>query len=235
MAEGSTRLDGQLTDTSGGTQLSMRTSAAAVVRSQQSPKQHSQMSAADESDVSHVHPRTAESTAAPGEDRTASTRAMSPVWLATAVGVAGVVILATIGGWFGYRVYEGHQAEQQRRLFLHIGRQAALNLATIDWKQADGDIRRILDSATGAFYENFSKGSPQFVDAVKKMQSKSTGTLTEAGLESESPGEARVLVAVSVTTSNNDGPESDPHGWRLRISLLKVGDGAKVSNVEFVP
>jgi Mce-associated membrane protein len=191
--------------------------------------------AADESEVSDVGLAGCASAQPPDRDRMMAAQPRSPERLAAGFGVAVVVALAALGGWFGVRVDHGQQAEQQRQLFLQTGRQAAVNLATIDWKQADADVRRILDSATGAFYDNFSKGEQQFVDAVKKMQSKSTGTLTEAGLESESAGGARVLVAVSVKMSNNDGPESDPHGWRMRISLLKVGDAAKVSNVEFVP
>jgi len=39
---------------------------------------------------------------------------------------------------------------------------------------------------------------------------------------------------VTVTTSNIGAPQPDPHAWRMRISVQKVGDQAKVSNVEFV-
>jgi Mce-associated membrane protein len=60
------------------------------------------------------------------------------------------------------------------------------------------------------------------------------GTITEAGLESQTADSAQVLVAVTVTTSNVGAPQPDPHAWRIRISVQKVGDQAKVSNVEFV-
>jgi len=43
------------------------------------------------------------------------------------------------------------------------------------------------------------------------------------------------LVAVTVKTSNAGAPEQAPRAWRMRISVQKVGDEAKVSNVEFVP
>lgn len=71
-------------------------------------------------------------------------------------------------------------------------------------------------------------------DAVKKAQSKSVGTVTEAGLESQSGDEAQVLVGVSVNTSNLGAAEEEPRHWRMRIFVKKVGDEAKVSNVAFV-
>jgi Mce-associated membrane protein len=150
------------------------------------------------------------------------------------LGVVGVVALTALAGWLGFRDYQAHQVQAQRALLIQVGRQGALNLTTIDWQHADTDIQRILDSATGSFYDDFSKRSKPFVDVVKKAQSKSAGTVVEAGLESQSGDEGQVLVAVSVKTSNAGAPEEEPRHWRMRISVKKIGDEAKVSNVEFV-
>jgi Mce-associated membrane protein len=146
-----------------------------------------------------------------------------------------VVVLAGLTGWLGFRTYQSHQADEQRKLFLQVGRQGALNLTTIDWQHADADVQRILDSATGTFYDDFQKRAGPFVEVVKQAQSKSVGTIAEAGLESVSDNGAQVLVAVTVKTSNAGAPEQAPRAWRMRISVQKVDDGAKVSNVEFVP
>ena len=61
------------------------------------------------------------------------------------------------------------------------------------------------------------------------------GTVTEAGLESQTADTAQVLVAVTVTTTNAGAQQPDPHAWRMRISVQKAGDQMKVSHVEFVP
>jgi Mce-associated membrane protein len=159
----------------------------------------------------------------------------SHVRLATAAGVAVLVALALVAGWLKFQAYQAQQAEAQRDLFVQVGRQGALNLTTVDWQRADADVQRIMDSATGVFYDDFSKRRQPFIDVVKKAQSKSVGTVTEAGLESETGGEAQVLVAVSVNTSNLGAAEQAPRAWRMRISVQKVGDEAKVSNVAFVP
>lgn len=162
-------------------------------------------------------------------------RRISADRLPLVIGLAVVVVLAGLVGWLGFRAYQSHQADEQRKLFLQVGRQGALNLTTIDFQQADTDVQRILDGATGQFYDDFSQRSQPFVDVVKRAQSKSVGTVTEAGLESQSGDEAQVLVAVTVKTSNAGAAEQEPRAWRMRLSVQKVGDEAKVSNVEFVP
>ena len=160
---------------------------------------------------------------------------ISPVRLAMVVGVVAVLAMGGVVGWLGYRTYQLREEQQQRELFLRVARQGAVNLTTIDYQNVNSDIQRILDSATGRFYDDFSKRSQPFIDVVKKVQSKSVGTVTEAGLESVSGNEARAIVAISVKTSNLGAEDQPPRAWRMRIDVTKVDDGAKVSNVLFVP
>jgi Mce-associated membrane protein len=151
------------------------------------------------------------------------------------LGIVIVVTLATLLGWLGFRSYQLHQAQAQRSLFLQVAKQGALNLTTIDWQHADADVQRILDGATGQFQDDFTARSGPFVEIVKKAKSVTVGTVTEAGLESVTADTAQALVAVFVTTSNAGPAEAEPRAWRLRVFVQKVGDQAKVSNVEFVP
>jgi Mce-associated membrane protein len=151
------------------------------------------------------------------------------------LGLAVVAALVALVGWLGFRAYQSHQAQAQRSEFLQAARQSALNLTTIDWQKVNTDVRRILDGATGEFHDDFAKRSQPFVDVVKQAKSTTVGTITEAGLESETADTAQVLVAVTVKTSNAGAPEQDPRAWRMSISVQKVGDQAKVSSVEFVP
>jgi Mce-associated membrane protein len=155
--------------------------------------------------------------------------------IARLAGVVVVVVLAALMGLLGYQAYQYRQAQTQRDLYLQVGRQAAINLTTIDFAEADKDVKRILDSATGNFYDDFSARSQPFVDVVKQAKSKSVGTVSSAGLETVNGNEAQVLVAISVKSSNAGAAEQQPRDWRMRISVHKVGDEVKVSNVEFVP
>ncbi|OBJ70683.1 hypothetical protein [Mycobacterium sp. 1274756.6] len=151
------------------------------------------------------------------------------------VGLLAAGLLIVLGSWFGYSAYQGKRTEAERDLFLQAGRQGALNLTTIDYERVEADIQEILDSATGAFYDEFNNRSQPFMDVVKKAESKSVGTITEAGLESFSDNEAQVLVAVNVNTTNLGVEEQVPRAWRMRISVEKVDGQEKISKVSFVP
>jgi Mce-associated membrane protein len=151
--------------------------------------------------------------------------------------LASAVIVATLtglAGWLGYRAYEKHEAQAQRELFIQTARQGAVNLTTINYTEVDADVQRILDLATGAFRDDFEQRSKPFIEVVKAAQSKSEGTVTDAGLESQWGDSAQVLVAVAVK-SRTAGGEEAPREWRMRIEVRSVGDDAKVSNVVFVP
>lgn len=150
-------------------------------------------------------------------------------------GLAVVVALTAVVGWLGFRAYQSNQAQAQRSELLQAARQGALNLTTIDWQHAETDVQRITDGATGEFYEDFTRRAQPFIGVIKKFESTSVGTIAEAGLESDSGDAAQALVAVTVQTSNAGAAEQVPRSWRLRISVQKVDDQIKVSNVEFVP
>ncbi len=190
--------------------------------------------AVTEADVDVVE-ETTDAADAPETPESEPKRAWSHVRLAMTVGLAAVVALAGLAGWLGYRAYQARQAEQLKQQLVQVGRQGAINLTTIDFQHADADVQRILDSATDAFYDDFAERSQPFIEVVKQAQSKSTGTVTEAGLESMTGTEGQVLVAVTVQTSNRGAPEQQPRLWRMRLTVKKVGDDAKVSKVEFVP
>jgi Mce-associated membrane protein len=151
--------------------------------------------------------------------------------------LAGAVVVATLAGltgWLGYRAYEKHEAQDRRSMFVQTARQAAVNLTTINYTEVENDVHRIIDSATGAFRDDFEKRSQPFIEVVKAAQSKSEGTVSEAGLESQQGDSAEVLVAVAVKSRTAGGEES-PREWRMRIGVQVVGNDAKVSNVVFVP
>ncbi|MEB3020851.1 mammalian cell entry protein [[Mycobacterium] crassicus] len=170
------------------------------------------------------------------EDSTPTlTKAASPVRAAMLVGLASVVAFAGLGGWLGIRAYQSHQTELQRARLLQVVRQGAVNLTTIDYDHAESDVQRVLDSATGNFYDDFSRRSQPFIEVVKAAQAKSVGTVTEAGIESAGADETHVLVGVTVRTTNASGADQVPRSWRMRISLTQVDAQPKISNVAFVP
>jgi Mce-associated membrane protein len=199
-------------------------------------------SAADELDAEDIDAEDIDAEDIDAEDADAEdTKKPARQWLSNipkpiAVGVAIIVALLGLGGWLGYRVHQDHQVQAQRNLYVQVARQTAINLTTINYTEVDADIKRVLDSATGAFHDEFQNRSQPFVEVVKKVQSKSEGTISEAGLLSYTKDQAQVLVAVAVKTSMAAAPpDQEPRRWRMRLTVDKTGDSAKVSNVEFVP
>jgi Mce-associated membrane protein len=179
-------------------------------------------------------PGEADDTGEVADDRPSPKTPMSHVRLAMALGLVAVVVLAALCGWLGFRTYQSHTAAAERNLYLQVGRQAALNLTTIDFEHADEDVQRVLDSSTGTFYDDFQARAQPFKEVVKQAKSKSVGTIAEAGVETVNEDGAEVLVAVTVRTSNAGAAEQEPRAWRMRITVQKVGDEAKVANVRFV-
>ncbi|WP_431235973.1 mammalian cell entry protein (plasmid) [Mycolicibacterium psychrotolerans] len=153
---------------------------------------------------------------------------------AIAIGLLAAVAVTGLAGWLGYRAYEYQRADRQQDVFLQAARQVALNLTTINYTEVDADVRRILDSATGTFREDFQNRSQPFIDVVRKAQSTTEGSIIEASVESRSGDQAQVLVAVNVKTSAGDRPEAEPRAWRIRITVQRDGGSTKASNVEFV-
>lgn len=155
------------------------------------------------------------------------------------VTIASLVAVAVFGGLcglLGFRLIQARQADDLRHELVEVAKKVAANLTTIDYQHADADVQRILDSSTGAFYDDFKTRSGAFSDVVKKVKSTSVGTVTAAGLipDSVNGREGQVLVAVAVRTTNDVAPEEQPRHWRMRLTVTKSGPEAKVSAVDFV-
>jgi len=150
-----------------------------------------------------------------------------------AFGLVTVALLGALTAWLGVRAQAADGLQHQRVRFLEAGRQSAIMLTTVKHNDVESDVKRILDSSTGAFLADFRNRSQSFVDTVKRTRSDTEGTIAEAGLESVHGDQADVLAAVSVKTSLA-GVDSPTRLWRMRIAVQKIGTEVKLSNVEFI-
>jgi Mce-associated membrane protein len=195
-----------------------------------------QLTAPIDSDADHdAVEREAETGEGPVHAEPVVAHRRSGVRFALLVSLITVLALAGVGGWLGYRAYQTQRAQQQRNLLMQVGRQAALNLTTINYTEVDADLARIMDSATGPFRADFQSRAKAFAEVVRQDQSQTRGTISAAGLVSDDTNHGQVLIAVSVNTSFAGTPEPQPRAWRMRIDVERVGNDVKVSNVGFVP
>lgn len=149
--------------------------------------------------------------------------------------IAAVVALAALNIFGLYRDQQARRVEQRNASMVQAASDGMVDLTTIDHKQVDQDVQRILDSSTGTFHDDFAKNTASFADAAKKAQSTSVGTVSEAGLESAADDRGQVLVALTVMTSNRGVPEQQPRTWRTRVTVADVSGHFKVAAVEFIP
>lgn len=149
-------------------------------------------------------------------------------------GAIGVLVLTALAGWLGLRAVAGDSAEAQRDLFVRAARRTATELTTVDYQHVQDDVQRVLDSTTGDFHQSFADHSASLIDTVTRDRTESVSAITEAGIESQSGTTAAVLVAVSVASTQLGGTDLPPHGLRMRLTVQRVGDDAKVSDVEYV-
>jgi Mce-associated membrane protein len=151
-----------------------------------------------------------------------------------AFGIAFLIGLAALCGWFGHRSTQLQRAEDQRHAYVEAARQGAVNITSIDFQRADADVQRILDSSTGQFHDEFADRAAAFLDAAKRSQSTSVGEILDAGIESLADDGATVLVAVSVNTSQVGAADLPVRSWRMRMTVQGSGSDVKVSKVDFV-
>ncbi|HEY1839179.1 MAG TPA: mammalian cell entry protein [Mycobacterium sp.] len=154
--------------------------------------------------------------------------------IALIAGLVAGVFLAGLVGWLGFRTYEAQNREDERDRFVRAAADVAVNLSTVDYQHADADAQRILDSATGKFADSFARRKQSYIDTAKNTRTRSLGAVTDAGLESQSGDRGRVLVAVTVKSADPAQAQQEPQFLRMRITVQKVRDGAKVSDVAFV-
>lgn len=149
-------------------------------------------------------------------------------------GLISLLVTTSLVGWLGWRAGLAHDADLQRGAFIEAARRTAVELTTIDYQHVEDDVQGVLDSATGDFYRRFSRSSRLLIDTATRDRSQSVGSVTEVGVESQSDGAAKVLVALSVASNHLGGLELRPHELRLRLTVQRVGGEAKTSEVEYL-
>lgn len=158
----------------------------------------------------------------------------SPVRLGLTAGLIAVTVLLALDGWLAHRADQEHRQVLERTAFLEAGRQAALDLTSVEYTRVEADVQRILAASTGSFRADFERRSPPFVEEVLRTKSTSVGQIVEAAVESVAGEQAKVIVAVKVTTTRDGSSDQRVKSWRMRVYVSRTGAGFKVSNVEMI-
>ncbi|MEV0581539.1 hypothetical protein [Nonomuraea sp. NPDC050310] len=145
------------------------------------------------------------------------------------------VLVALLGGaalWIGGQAREAHARADDRQAALDAAGTHAMNLLALNHSTIDADIKRILDTSTGAARTEFSANAARLKETTLANKVVQTGVLRASGVETITSGEASVLV-VADADIRWEGSKAPPEKRRFRwaMQLTKIGSGWLVSKV----
>ncbi|MDT7539951.1 MAG: Mce-associated rane protein [Actinomycetota bacterium] len=132
----------------------------------------------------------------------------------------------------GYLLLTRDRTESARQDALAAARQYAVDLTTYDFATVDADFQRFARHGTKAFRASYAATIAASEPAIVKAQTRSLGTVVGAGLESYSHDRASVLVAVDQELHSATKPGATVDRSRIRMTLVRSGDGWLVSAVK---
>ncbi|GAA4139717.1 hypothetical protein [Actinomadura keratinilytica] len=155
----------------------------------------------------------------------------------TTLSVLGVlaVALAVAAGVFGYRYWRAQEEEKQRAAAAQAARQTAVNLSSLDYRDIQKGIDRVLAGLTGDIRNQWATQAKTVADVATKNQSMSQVQQVRAGVVSMDGDSAEVIVAITSTTTSPKVPQGAPRYYRYSMDLTRTDGRWLVSNFGIVP
>lgn len=171
-----------------------------------------------------------------GDSRGPIRTRVRPVRLAAATATLLVVAaLLTATGWMAYQHHRTTRERHRTAEFEAAARQGVINMTSMDYRNAQSDFQRFLDSATGSLREDLQHQTNDFISTLQQAQVITEGTVTATAVESVTDDSAIVLVAAKETVQNTAGADQPPRSFRFSVTMARDGDRIKMEKVEFVP
>lgn len=149
--------------------------------------------------------------------------------------LAVVVLLAAAAvGVLGWQLHAAQQIRARHAAILTAAEQEAVNFTTLDYRHLDADLARVVAGATGTFRTEFQAKLGQLKTLITSNKAISQGHVLQAGIVSDSPTSARVVLAVDSTVHNSTDPGGSQRHYRLEVDLQRVNGRWLTSNLQFV-
>ena len=144
----------------------------------------------------------------------------------TSLPVKGVIELDAASG-----------TEQQRYAdLLDSASQEATAFVNIRYDDAQASIDAVMEGATGAFREQYSKSTDGVIQILQDNKSIMTGEVLWTGVVAQDPDSATVIVATSGTVQNKQtGDKPVARYFRLQLQLVSEKGHWLTSDLQFVP
>ena len=163
--------------------------------------------------------------------------------------LAGALAVALAATW-GLRVFGddagptlGDQVAAVSNTPQAVAEQATLAFLDVDYRDMAPRIAKVLDLATGKFYDEYAAAGDSLTAGAVEGQAISTGTVKYVGVGATAPGSAQVLVAADSTVTNKlieaakakGQAVDDERNYRIQVDLALVDGNWRVSDLRFVP
>lgn len=156
-----------------------------------------------------------------------------PRWLAAALAVLVVALLIT-GGVLLPRWQDARAEDERRREVLRAATAEVVAFTTLDYRNIEPSVDRVLEGATGDFKEQFEASRTQLVQLSVDNESVSEGRVLRAGVVSMDEDSATVVVVADSQVTNKSTDEPQPRHYRLQLDLVLEGDRWLTSDLQFV-
>ena len=145
-----------------------------------------------------------------------------------------LVALAAAAVFGALELREMSQRDKARAAALAAARQEALNLTSIDGRDIDADLARVVAGATGGFKTDFEQRSKDLKSVLTENQVVAEGRVLEAALVRADDSTATALVVVDSNVKNKATPAGRSNTYRMQLDLERQGDRWLTSALQFV-
>jgi Mce-associated membrane protein len=130
------------------------------------------------------------------------------------------------------------KAERLSREYKQVSAAAkaeTLAFLTVDYKDMDPLIAKVLEGATGNFKTQYNQAKVTLKASAEQSKATSTGKVLTVGISDIDDTDAVVFVAANsqVTNASTKG-KPQPRYYRLKLTMLRKGDTWLTSNLQFV-
>lgn len=114
-------------------------------------------------------------------------------------------------------------------------RREALAFLTVDHRDMEPLVDRVLAGATGSFAAQYRRGVEHLLARARRTQAVSTGRVRSVGVGDLDADRAVVLVAADARVRNTSTKgQVQPRFYRLELTLVRHGDAWLTSRLAFV-
>jgi len=153
--------------------------------------------------------------------------------IAAALAALTFCVLLGLGSAMAWSHHVAQTHRHQREHAADVARRGVIDVMSLNFVNAEDDVQRIMDNATGKFKQEFQ--GQQFILVRQLIESKVVThvTVTAVAVQSASDDSAVVLVAATSQAANIKDPHPAPKRFRVVVTLAKDQGRLKISQLTY--